>query len=533
MMSPRLALAAVVAFASACSTSSSTPQPAADAAPTPGPTAIQIDNGMLQGKLVDNARAFLGIPFAAPPVGDLRWKPPAPAAAWTGTRDAIAYGHDCPQYDLVKATPLADPVEDCLYLNVWTPLATPSAPAPVMVFLHGGGFVIGSGSGATYDGTTLAGSNGVVVVTLNYRLGPLGFLGHTAFADGGAAAAPPHGLLDQRAALTWVKRNIAAFGGDASRVTIFGESAGGTSVCAQLAMPGSRGLFARAIMESGGCEPSIFVTSAKAKTQSDDFAKALGCTDVATAAACMRGKTAVEVLAALPVRKALFGKDGYTWSPIVDGVELPMTPNDALDAGMGAGVPLLLGSNKDEGNLFTKLWTLAFNHDITEAEIADLLPLLYTPAQITEIFAQYPLASYAGPPEQGSAMLTDSLFACSTRHTARATSSHGVPTFLYQFTRAFPTPLFGAIGAAHSFELPFVFHTSIGGKNVGDDEDGLSRTMMGYWTRFAATGDPNGGGAPVWPKYDAAGDTNIVLDDTVTTSNGLKKAACDFWDTHR
>lgn len=505
---------------------SSTPKPDGGTMEPPGPTVIMTDKGAVEGTKLDVSRAFLGIPFAAPPVGDLRWKPPVDAAAWSGTKSAMAYGHDCPQVDLMTGKPAKDPVEDCLFLNVWTPLSAPSKPVPVMVFIHGGGFVVGSAAGQTTVGANLA-AIGTVVVAMNYRLGPFGFLEHTALAaEANQPAAPSYGLLDQRAALQWVKRNIAAFGGDPNNVTIFGESAGGTSVCAQLAMPNSRGLFHRAIVESGPCGAFVVSTAAAALKQGDDFAMALGCTDLQ----CMRGKSTAEVAAALMVRPALLGSPGVGWTPTIDGTELPKGPNDAFASGGAAPVPVMLGTNKDEGTLFTHLWRLAYNADITEQQVLDAMAILYSAQQIQSIRAKYPVASYPSIPAWGAVMLSDSLFICPTRQGARALSSHGSATYLYHFTYPFNPPLFPNLGASHSFELPFVFGTTLGGRNIGDDERPTSDAIMGYWTRFARTGDPNGAGSPMWPRYDTATDTHIVLDSTITTGTGLKRDACDFWD---
>jgi para-nitrobenzyl esterase len=297
-------------------------------------------------------------------------------------------------------------------------------------------------------------------------------------------------------------------------------------------MPASRGLFHRAIIESGPCQAAGFITADKGRAQGDDFAKALGCTDAATALTCMRAKTAAEVGAALPARKVLFGADGVTWGPVVDGDELPKAPLDAFaDGGAAPGVPVIVGTNRDEGNLFTHLWLLAFGHDMTEDETKASLAVLYTPAQIDTILARYPAASFSTSAARASALLTDDLFVCATRRVARALAAHGTPTWLYQFKYAFNAPLLPGLGAAHSFELPFVFGTTLGGKNIGDDEKPLSDAMIGYWTRFGAAGDPNGAGAPSWPRYDAATDTNLVLDAAITTEAALKKDACDFWDT--
>jgi para-nitrobenzyl esterase len=535
----RGALAVALGCALACGSKGDASSNDTAIEPTSGPLVVQTDTGAVRGALVGaSARAFLGIPYAAPPVGDLRWKPPAAPAAWSDARDATAYGHDCMQTDLGTGKPARGVIEDCLFLNVWTPFSAPSRPAPVMVFIHGGGFITGSGSVPTYAGAKLSSRTGALVLTLNYRLGPFGFLTHSALAlEAGQAGAPPFGLLDQRAALAWVKRNAAAFGGDPNDVTIFGESAGGTSVCAHLAMPGSRDLFHRAIVESGPCDSLAFGALDQATAQGDDFAKALGCSGVAgvvsgapSVAACMRAKSADDVASALKVRPALFGSPGVLWPPVVDGTELPHAPNDAFAGGQAAPVPVILGTNRDEGDLFTAVWASAFGHELTEDEITTALHVVYSDAASRAILDHYPLARFSGPSAQGSTIITDGLFVCPTRRAARALASHGNATYLYQFVYPFKPPLLPNVGVAHSFELPFVFGTTLAGKNIGDDEEPLSNAMMGYWSRFALRGDPNGEGAPSWPRYDAASDTNVVLDATITTATGLAHDACDFWD---
>ena len=524
-MISRWASAPVVAaiFALGCGSNDATPD---DVAAPPGPTVIVTDKGAVEGTQSDTTRAFLGIPYAAPPVGDLRWKPPTEATAWSATKPVQLNGHDCPQVDSVTGKPTGDLVEDCLFLNVWTPLAVPSKPAPVLVFIHGGGFVNGSGGGRTYDGTNIA-ATGAIVVTFNYRLGVFGFLEHSALAaEAKRPAAPSYGLLDPRAALEWVKKNAAAFGGDPNNVTLFGESAGAVSVCSHLAMPNSRGLFHRAIVQSGHCGPLAFNTPAVALAQGDAFAKAVGCTDLA----CMRGKSTTDVANALGVKRALFSTEGVSWSPTVDGAELPKVPNEAFAAAAATPVPVIIGTNKDEGNLFTYAWNITFGHDITEAEVLAVERTFYSEQQIKAIQTQYPVSNYASPLTWTQALLTEGLFICPSRQTARGLAAHGTPTYLYQFSYPFNPPLFANLGAAHSFELPFVFGTSLGGRDIGDEELPTSQAIMGYWTRFAATGDPNGAGATPWPRYDGASDRHLVLDSTQTTGTALKHDACEFWD---
>ena len=522
-----LALAVLVA---GCSSSSSSSSPQADAGPAPpGPTLITTDHGPIQGSAEQTVRQFLGIPFAAPPVGPLRWKPPADHAHWTTPLQTTRPGPAC-------ATPAtgggvsSGTSEDCLTLDIWTPLAQ-TTKAPVMVWIYGGGFVQGDGSDPATNGTNLATNDNVIVVSLNYRLGPLGFLSSTALAaEEGTAVAPSFGLLDQQAAIRWVHDNIAAFGGDPDDVTIFGESAGAWSTCSQLTMPGSMGLFQRAIMESGSCGGlAFYFTAAGAQAQATQLAQALGCTDPSSELSCMRALDAGTVLSGLPGRKDFIGSPGVDWGPVVDGVALPALPLTSIQAKKFANVPVILGTNHDEGNLFTYLWT-SDGSSLTASDTLGAAQLLVsTASEAQSIISHYSGPSYPTPSSVLSAIITDGALACPTRRAARAIAGAGGAAYLYQFTHAFSPALAPGLGAAHSFEIPYVFDNVYLGSRPPDADAPLVATMQGTWGRFAQTGDPNGDGV-TWPKYTSANDENIVLDLKVTTESGLKKSDCDFWD---
>jgi para-nitrobenzyl esterase len=366
-----------------------------------------------------------------------------------------------------------------------------------------------------------------VVVTINYRLGPLGFLAHSALAaeDPAHPSAGMYGFEDQRAALVWAKANIQAFGGDPGNITLFGESAGGISTCLHLLSPLSKDLFQRAIIESGPCSVGTGATEKAAEAQGDDLAKALGCTDPATALACLRGKKADEVLVALPGKKGLISGDGVNWFPMVDGYNIPDQPSALLDAGKVAKVPVVLGTNKNEGTLFFAIGATAAD----DAEYEALMSSVFGGMGAT-IVAQYPSAKYGSPKDAAAEAFGDGAFVCPTRRTARALAKAGVPTHLYQFVHA-PKALFPNLGAFHSSEVPYVFGNAYLGITLDLPEDqALSKAMIGYWSNHAITGDPNSKGAFAWPSYDAATDTNLVLDLTLSTQSGLKKDACDFWD---
>jgi para-nitrobenzyl esterase len=515
-------LAAV--FLAGCSSGSSH----AGSASSPGPTLIQTDRGPVQGAATDTARQFTGIPFAAPPLGDLRWKPPADVTPWTSTFDATQSAAPCLGFSLngLVATGTS---EDCLTLNVWTPLAQTSG-APVLVWIYGGAFILGNAEDPGYDGSALAAGQNVVVVTMNYRLGPLGFLSSQALAtEESVAVAPSFGLLDQRAALQWVQRNIAAFGGDPNNVTLFGESAGAWSTCTHLTMPGSAGLFQKAIMESGNCGGPLYVTAADAQAQAQQLAQALSCTDPSTELACMRAVDGGTVLTALAGRTAGIGATGATWGPVVDGVELPVLPIHALEAGSFTKVPLLLGTNHDEGNLFTYLYDQTA--PLSASDVQAIVQTSFGAANAPAIVARYAGSSYPTPDASLSAVITYGVFACATRRAARAVVAAGVPVFLYQFTHAFNPGLASGLGAAHSFEIPFVWGNTWLGARPPDTDQPLIDAMQGYWGRFAAASDPNGGGSAAWPAYATSSDQNIVLDLTVATASGLDASECDFWDS--
>ena len=431
----------------------------------------------------------------------------------------------CAQLGAVTPTFDDTTSEDCLTLNVWAPKNAPTTPLPVMVWIYGGSFVIGSGADAAYDGQKLAEATSSVVVTINYRLGPLGFFAHSDLETEDAAhpSTGMYGFEDQRAAMAWTRANIAAFGGDAAKVTVFGESAGGISACLHLVAPASDGLFDRAIIESGGCAGVSATTSADAKTHGDALVTALGC-DGADPITCMRGKTTEEIVTALPVTPFDLANG---WSPNVDGFDLPSDPAVLLASGDIADVPVLLGSNDDEGSLF-----FAFGNPVTDDATYLAYVEQFYPGQGAAILAEYPSATYGSAKAAAIEAFGDGGFVCPARRTARALANAGRATWLYHFNHA-PAALLPDLGAYHSSELPFVFGNAgpISPMSPTAEEAPLVATMQGYWGRMAATGDPNGGGAASWPAYDEINDQNVVLDLTVSEESGRKNVECDFWDS--
>jgi len=511
----RRVVLACAACVLACSSGGSQP-------PGPGPLSVTTESGVVQGVSDGTVRQFLGIPFAAPPVGALRFMPPAPAAPWTTPLVASHVASECAQFD-ATGNLASGSSEDCLYLNVWAPLADVKS-APVFVWIYGGGFVEGNGGDPLFNGENLAETENAVVVTVNYRLGPFGFLSHPALAAAeGVATSPSVGLLDQQAALKWVQANIAAFGGDPKNVTVAGESAGGISVCAQLAMPGSNGLFARAVIESGICVgiPALFQPAATADDQGNRTATALGCTDAGTVVSCMQSKSTDEVLRALPLRHALFGPTGDSYAPVIDGVALPRAPSAAINAGAFAKVPVIVGSNLNEGQLFLWLWG---SPAPTPADVRGSLGVLLDASAVDAVATKY--AVDADAPTAYENILGD-VMTCVARAAARDLSAAGAPTYLYHFVYPFQVGAIPGVVTSHGFELPFVFRNPAFGQQLGDADLAVADTVDGYWFSFATSGAPAG---PVaWPTYDATADRDLEIDTTPSVASGLESDVCDFW----
>jgi para-nitrobenzyl esterase len=496
--------------------------------PAHDPSVVMTDKGPVHGVVAKSHREFLGIPYAAPPVGEMRWKDPAPHAAWTSAWDATHFGASCAQPSFIPG--LANhSSEDCLYLNIYTP-NPPRRRLPVMVWIHGGSFLVGSGQDA--DGSVLAAKRKVVVVTINYRLGPFGFLADKALdAENPNHVAANFGLLDQQAALKWVKSNIAAFGGDRSRVTIFGESAGGISVCLQLESPGAAGLFERAINESGPCQ---MVTSlARGQAQGDKLAGVLGCAKTSDVAACMRSKPASQVQAALPSNPA---GGGALWFPVVDGFVLPQTASDAFKAGKFTRVPFINGSNHDEGTLFVD-----FGKPLTADQYTGMVQQRFGKDAL-RVLEEYPLHAYPSPSAAWATVFTDVYFSCPIRGATRLLAPQ-VPVYAYEFNdpHAPNTMVPHAhleLRAYHSSEIRYVFQTSFPNHNreapsgLSAEQLKLSDRMMTYWTRFAATGSPDGV-SPKWSPYRNAQDQvlSFAPGDIRYESDFAKDHRCAFWDT--
>ncbi len=490
-----------------------------DAAAIQSGTLLHLDVGDVQGVATNGARHFFGIPFAQPPVGERRWQPPEPADRWSGVRDASTMGPACPQNAGITS-PYSEN-EDCLHLNVWTPEPAPSHPLPVMVWIHGGGNTGGSTAdlvplgigGLFYDGQTLAAQRGVVVVSANYRLGAFGFLGHAALAgeDSSRPFSGNQALLDQRLALEWVRDNIAPFGGDPDNVTIFGESAGAFDVCFHVASPGSRGLFHRAISQSGGCTFRA-TTRAEGEARAANLETALGCAGAADPLGCMRAAPVAEVLAR-----------GGGLGPTVDGDVLPDQPRSLYDRGEFAKVPYLLGSNADEGTLFALTGSLPPLE--TESDYLAALTARWGD-WADEIAALYPIAAFESPRDAFVRASGDSGLVCGTSDTARRASLGGAPVYAYNFARPIPIPSISFLKATHGAEIAYVF----GSVTPPTPEDAaLGTAIQGYWTRFAASGEPGGEGALLWPRWLDATDLRLEFDAEIRPVERFRRAECELW----
>jgi para-nitrobenzyl esterase len=468
------------------------------------------------------SRVFNGIPFAAPPVGELRWRPPQPAAPWAGVRDATTPGSSCPQGPGLGGIPSKN--EDCLYLNVTTPrsAARRGGRLPVLVFIHGGGFTTGSGS--TYDARAMAARGGVVVVTVNYRLGVFGFLAHPAL-DGPRLTSGQFGLEDQRAALRWVRRNAAAFGGDPRNVTVSGESAGAMSVCAQLASPAAAGLFQRAVIQSGPCGfTGIFPPLRSAEQAGTALAAGLGCVDPHQAAACLR---------AVPVDTLLErgADDGLRWAPPAGGPELPLAPQQAFRTGRFNRVPVVVGTNRDEERLFVGGEFDGAGHPVTAEQYPKLLAESYG-AAAAAVLAHYPLADYPTPSVALAAVRTDDQWACAALRDDHLLATR-TPTYAYEFADRdappyLPVPGF-PMGAFHAAELQYLYTLPL---PLNPAQRALSDQMIGYWTRFAAVGRPGAVGAPEWPRFRPSSDQVLALAPGAGGTAPVSLARehqCAFW----
>ena len=493
-----------------------------------------IPGGVVQGVSTASTNEYLGIPYAAPPTGPLRWKAPQPAT-WSGVLQANTLPPICAQ----PAGPLggASLNENCLFLNVYAPSSGGTA-LPVMVWFHGGAFK--SGTGDTYNGSALV-QNGVIVVTINYRLGYLGFLADPALdAESPGGGSGDYGLMDQQAALRWVKANAAAFGGDPDQVTVFGQSAGGQSVFDQLSSPSAAGLFEHAIIESGSYAftlPSLAAADAKGVA----FATAVGCsgTDVAD---CLRALPVSAIVAQENPSSSVAAPLGSQFQPNVGTAILPVQPLLSIASGRFNRVPVLQGTNHDEGRLFT-----AIDFDFKGAPLAaagyDAAIASVVSAPLVPLVAKlYPASAYPSLDVAFATLFTDATFSCSALSFDQLLSA-SVPTYAYEFADensavlSLPTDPFLPLEATHGTELPFLWANLIGtgipaGAKFTPAEQQLSEQMLAAWTNFAKSGNPNGPGVTAWPRFKAGAELiNQLVPPTPSSNAGFgNEHKCDAWE---
>ncbi len=482
---------------------------------------IETESGVLRGFASDHrpeVTVFQGIAFAAPPVGDLRWRPPAAPIPFAGVKDADRIGPACWQARNSDASLYArgnlHRSEDCLYLNLYTGARDADERLPVMVWYHGGGNTAGHGGALIFDGANLA-ARGAVVITANYRLGPLGFLAHPALSgESTENASGNYGLLDQIAVLEWVRDNVAGFGGDPDRVTIFGQSAGGTDVCLLQSSPLSEGLIDRVIGQSPGCV-KLDIELDQGHADGSAYAERLGVDGSRPRAAARLRAVPAEQLIAAP---------GGAVGPLVDGWVIPDRPYDLLESGGQNRIPVLVGGLSEE---YHGLQHAAA--PIIEADLDNFLEASFG-SEAAQVKARYPEALDRSPLDARKEIMGDNGFLLASRMWARLVSERGDNAYVYFFTR--PAPVFRLyvpenpdltgnggqrlFGAYHSGELAYVFdNLELIGLDWDADDRALSEIVAGYWVNFAANGDPNGPGLPEWPTYDPATDTVQILDAQV------------------
>ena len=496
-------------------------------------TQVVTSMGVVRGTVHDGVREFKGIPYAAPPTGELRWKPPQPVKPWKGILDASQYGNQCPQllrYGLTEAAYN----EDCLFLNVTTPVVHSQAAAklPVIVWIHGGAFV--GGSSSLYPLAHMALSGDMVVVSLNYRLGAFGFMGHPAFDrdyDGS------YGLEDQREALRWVQRNISAFGGDPGNVTIAGESAGAGSVCMHLVAPqATKGLFQKAIIQSAACMFNMHSVE-EADTTGARVATKVGCGDQASALSCMRGKPVKDLLEAA---SAAAGSDLMAYVPVVGNKSQPLQGAEAIPKGKFVAVPILDGGNRDELRLYVA-YDVQAGKTVTTQNYFAYLKAVY--GDHTEaVLAQYPADLYSSPATTLGSVMSDyspavGLTNCGYLQMAE-TASRFTKVYQYEFADSNAPPVTTdpgfEMGAVHSAELPYFFPhfsntTKLDGPDLAPASQKLADQMMQYWTSFARSGVPISAGSAAWSAFQSSSRVMRFEPGKVGEYDANAGHRCGFW----
>lgn len=530
-------------------------------APKAAPPTVSLSQGQAKGIWTRETKGatFAGLPYAAPPVGDLRWAAPQSPAKWDGTFDATRFGEQClqdrsggvefadkiisgvgisgiPRWIALRKTAATTPAEseDCLFLNVKTANLGGKTAQPVMVWIHGGGHQVGSGSESLYQSDNLA-ERGIVLVTINYRVGIMGYLAHPALAkDSPDGVSGNYGLQDQIAALKWVQDNISAFGGDPNNVTIFGESAGGQAVSEIMASPLADGLYHKAIMQSGVYGYKHDRTAMQsgpyppAENQGQDFFVVAGLAHVDATAADLRAIPAADIMS-VPVPK---GINFRIWMPASDGYVLPNTVAETIVANDMNDVPILLGYNADEHSIlfhYDGINDVYTAHPKTQGQAIAALKSRFGPNAET-LIKSYGFDNPDTRPKAERDMYGDIIFGVSTRLLAKTHVKNSHVAYLYHFTRKPPSPK-QTLDAFHASEIPFVFDN----QNLfpfSDADLPLTDAMADYWTNFAKTGNPNGRGLPQWPSYDPATDQWLKLDHEIEVVSGLRKEKLDALEAY-
>ena len=488
------------------------------------PGEISTASGLVQGKLAGRTWTWQGIPFSAPPVGPLRFSPPAEVPCWQGVKPTQSFGPAC-----LQRTESGEIIgsEDCLTLNIWAPeTASEGSKLPVLVFIHGGGHQQGStsqqlpGGVHMYDGQGFVERASAIMVTIEYRLGPFGFLAHPALSAERPEKSGNYGMLDQIAALRWVQNSIGRFGGDRDRVLVFGESAGAVSTCRLLASPLAAGLFSAAIMESGAC---VAKSLGDAEASGTSVASAVGCSDPTSVPACLRE---VSVEALMATVSPLEGESlRQQYDGVVDGHALTSEPIAVIESGAHNRVPLIIGTNTEEQGRNVPL-------AMTEEQYVDAVRAyavsLGAPGLANLLLAQYPSANYASPRAAYVALTTDIKFTCPGRKALQAFDqgqTEAVYRYVFSHVADNAAPRVKALGATHGLELGFVFDIL---PNPGPGDEVVSAALNGYWSRLAASGDPNGEGALPWPVYDRATEPHLRLASPLEVGSSYRAAECDF-----
>ncbi len=507
-------------------------------------TSVDTHYGTLLGKQRSGINIFLGVPFAKAPLGELRWEAPAALEAWEGKRKAFRKSKACIQGAEPNPAILMGESEDCLYLNVWVPEG--DGPFPVMLWFHGGGFMLGSASEPGYDGARLARTENVAIVSSNYRLGYQGFLRLP--SSEGKQIEGNQAFLDQLAALKWIKENGKAFNLDTENITLFGESAGSMSVCMLLASPLTNGLFQKAIMQSGTCALNLLHSKTEAEAYGESFLEKVACDNNASPLSCARSRTVNEIYKGLNVQKnEMFTKAFSDWSfapaSVTDTAFLPVAPMDLIQSSSKENVALMIGVTANEGSLFDGMNPHAKQGDDWAVFLEERYP------ESGEALAElYPWDGLVKSGQVSSQILSDAVMNCPAKQLADMWSATH-PTYFYYFNEEVSAPLFdlmsfqwsenaGDLGVAHSTEIPYIFRVNGVLGFVWKDHQKKLRDKMGKaWANFAKTGNPNGNEEIWWPAYDAQNRQYVEFNgvdypEASAIKSNLRADFCDFWYEH-